>query len=43
MPKGLEEFKGDKKKPKFTLKEKRQRKREKKLREYIAHQDVTNI
>lgn len=34
MPKGYENYKNDRKKPKFTLKEKRALKREKKLREH---------
>jgi hypothetical protein len=46
MPKGYEDFKGDKKKAKFTLMEKRQRKKEKKMRQQQSsqlpeHPDVT--
>lgn len=41
MPKGHEDHRGNKKKAKFTLKEKRQLKREKKQKDFnITHTDV---
>jgi len=40
MAKGYEEYKNDRKKAKFTLKEKRQRKKDKKNREQTSHQQL---
>lgn len=41
MPKGYEDYKNDKKKPKLSLKEKRLRKRERKMKDQVDnHPDL---